>query len=113
VAIVLECGGLPPLCYRPACWPEFGEKPRDREQARGVRAAASYRTPKSIPPREAVCGQAWRGEATARRGGPHSKSALNIPGINGELVLDMHAIYLHLHNLLVKRRCGLALEPAR
>ena len=25
----------------------------------------------------------------------------------------MHAIYLHLHNLLVKRSCGLALEPAR
>jgi D-hexose-6-phosphate mutarotase len=35
VTVVLECGGLPPLCYRPACWPEFGGKPRDREQARG------------------------------------------------------------------------------
>src|SRR5208337_114580 len=44
---------------------------------------------------------------------PHSKATLNIPGINLELVLDMHAIDLHLHNLLVKRSWGAALEPAR
>ena len=62
-----------------------------REQASGEKAAASCRTPKL----------------------PHSKAALNVPQINLELVLHLHTIDLHLHDPLVERACGPALEPTR
>lgn len=38
----------------PDCWPEFGVKPREREQARGSKAAASCLTPKRFAN---FCGQ--------------------------------------------------------
>ena len=65
--------------------------PDDREQARGAKAAASRRTPDLA----------------------HSKSPLNVPGVNLKVVLDMDAIDLHLHDSLIKRGFGAALEPAR
>ena len=40
----------------------------------------------------------------------HSKARLDVREVNPELVLDIHAINLHFHNPLIKRRRGVALE---
>jgi hypothetical protein len=47
----LECGSLLPLSLKPACWPWRGVPflgERGREQARGIEAAASCRTPERL-----------------------------------------------------------------
>jgi cytochrome c oxidase cbb3-type subunit 3 len=44
----LECGNLLPLSNRPACWPGTTPGSDGREQARGIKAAASCRTPRRL-----------------------------------------------------------------